>query len=374
MKGQHYCGLTLHWDYSNGHVDVSMPGYIHKVLDKYQLPSLKYPQYAPHTWIPPSYGNKRQYAPCDDTTTFLSKKETKLIQQIVGSLLYYSRAVDPTMMVALNDIGAKQATPTQLTLTQCQMLLDYARTYPNAVLRFKRSDMILHVDSDAAYLVQPNARSRIAGYYFLSSYPPSPPATPKPEINAPILVECKTIRHVVASSAEAETGGLFINAQNIIPIRQALEALGHRQPATPLKTDNSTACNFVHKNMKQRRSKSWDMRYNWLRDKETQQLVRIFWEKGCLNDADYFTKHHSPKYHKSIRSRYILQANNIMKKNIMYHRNIMRGRGCVGDTISLSQKPAHIARPNGQTDRKPMTSRINKKTVKWSNPLSTVIN
>ena len=137
------------------------------------------------------------------------------------------------------------------------MLLDYARTYKNVKLRFRKSDMILYVDSDAAYLVQPT------------------PLTPKPALNAPILVECKTIRHVVASSAEAETGGLFLNAQNIIPIRWTLEKLGHKQPPTPLKTDNSTAYNFVTKNMKQRKSKSWDMRYNWLRDKELQHLLRI---------------------------------------------------------------------------------------------------
>ena len=245
---------------------------------------------------------KRQFAKVDDASPLLSPSRKKQVQQIVGSLLYYSRAVDPTMLVALNEIAAKQAAPTQATLDQCGMLLDYARTYKNAKLRFRKSDMILHVESDAAYLVQPNARSRIAGYYFLSSYPPLPPLHPKPSLNAPILVECKTIRHVVASSAEAETGGLFLNAQNILPIRHTLEQLGHKQPPTPLKTDNSTAYNFVTKNMKQRKSKSWDMRFNWLRDKELQHLIRIYWERGCDNNADYFTKHHPPIYHKNIRS------------------------------------------------------------------------
>ena len=380
MSGNNYCGLTIKWNYDEGHVDISMPGYIDNLLRKFPLPSLKQPQYAPYKWTTPKFGMKRQYAKEIKNSPLLSASDKRTVQQIVGSLLYYSRAVDPTMLVALNDIASQQATPTNDTLQQCSMLLDYARTYKNATLRFRRSDMILHVDSDAAYLVQPNARSRIAGYYHLSSIPPLPPITPKPSLNGPILVECKTIRHVVASSAEAETGGLFLNAQNIIPLRWTLEQLGHKQPPTPLKTDNNTAYNFVSKNMKQRKSKSWDMRYNWLRDKELQRLLRIFWERGSLNNADYFTKHHPPSYHKQIRSRYILTAN-----HNMILKNDTRRRGCVKDWKSQSRKSARIARSNVQTlnedviqndrtDRQRMTSPKQVKAVQWKNPISVTIN
>ena len=73
--------------------------------------------------------------------------------------------------------------------------------------------MILHVDSDAAYLVQPNARSRYAGYYYLGSQ-----NSTNNTLNGAVLVICRTIRNVVASAAEAETGGLFGNGQEIIPI------------------------------------------------------------------------------------------------------------------------------------------------------------
>jgi len=61
--------------------------------------------------------------------------------------------------------------PTQKTMKKIKQLLDYAATYPNAVIRYYASDMILHAESDAAYLVLPKARSRIAGYFYLSSKP-----------------------------------------------------------------------------------------------------------------------------------------------------------------------------------------------------------
>ena len=68
-------------------------------------------------------------------------------------------------------------------------------------------------------------------------------------------MECQQLRHIVASSAEAETAGLFHNAQTALPICQTLEALGHKQQPTPIPTDNSTASCFVHNNIQVKRQK-----------------------------------------------------------------------------------------------------------------------
>ena len=69
------------------------------------------------------------------------------------------------------------------------MLLDYLATHPNAKIRFHASPMILHLDTDAAYLVADKACSRIAGYYYMSdNYTPT--TTPNPSNNGPIHIEC----------------------------------------------------------------------------------------------------------------------------------------------------------------------------------------
>jgi hypothetical protein len=143
-----------------------------------------------------------------------------------------------------------------------------------------------------------------------------------------------TLKHVVASAAEAETGGLFYNAQQAVIIRQILKALGHPQPPTPIKTDNSTAYNFVHSTMKQKRSKSWDMRYNWLRCREAQNQVKIYWEPGTDNNADYFTKHHPPKHHRTLRSKYIVHD-----ENNPFQKPLLRPIGCEGVLVSESPQP-----------------------------------
>ena len=77
-----------------------MPGYVAAAQYNYQHKTAHKKQHSPHIWEQPIYGDKQQMAREMDTSPLLTKEET-LIQQIVGTLLYYSRAVDPTMLVAL---------------------------------------------------------------------------------------------------------------------------------------------------------------------------------------------------------------------------------------------------------------------------------
>ena len=103
-----------------------------------------------------------------------------------------------------------------MTAAEAQQLMDYINTYPSPYLRFYASDMILSIDSDAAYLVVPGAKSRVAGYFYLTNAMSSQNSGSP---NAPVLVECKVLRHVVSSAAESETAGVYHNAQVAIPIR-----------------------------------------------------------------------------------------------------------------------------------------------------------
>ena len=227
--GSNFCGLTIKWNYPKKYVDISLPGYVTKILKKFNHPLPDKPQYAPHKWSEPIYGKHIQSAIQTDTNPILSKKDIKYTQAVTGSLLYYGRAIESPILPALNEIAHRQATPTKNTIDKCKMLLDYCATNPNGKICFHASDMILHVDTDAAYLVLPQARSRIAGYFYLSNLP-SQIEKPHAKFNGAIHVECRTLKHVAASAAEAETGGLFHNCKIALPIRQMLTDLGHPQP------------------------------------------------------------------------------------------------------------------------------------------------
>ena len=235
----------------------------------------------------------------------LNKKDTTLVQSKVGTFLYYGRAVDPTILVALNQIGTEQSKPTEATIKKLEWLMDFLHTNPNAVLRYYAGTMQLKIESDAAYLVIKGAKSRIAGHFYLESTKDN---FNKNKFSAPILTECSTLRNVVRSAAEAECGGLFHNAQKAIIIRRILTALHHKQNPTEIKTDNSTANAFVHSTMRQKRSKTWDMRWNWLREKQNDKTLKIIWDKGKNNKADLFTKTHSATHMKEKRHDYILKG------------------------------------------------------------------
>ena len=129
-----------------------------KALAKLKNVPSSIPQHAPHRWFPIIYGKKIQNVAVEDTSTLLPEIETRHIQRIVGSFLYYARAIDNTLHPALNSIGSQQAALTEQTRNDANMLMDYLHTHTDAKLRYNKSDMQLHIDSDAAYLVTPKLR------------------------------------------------------------------------------------------------------------------------------------------------------------------------------------------------------------------------
>ena len=65
------------------------------------------------------------------------------------------------------------------------MLLDYAYTYPNSVIQYYSSEMVLNIDSVAAYLVFTNARSGATGNFTLSNWHSPKTSKTKPKQMVP---------------------------------------------------------------------------------------------------------------------------------------------------------------------------------------------
>ena len=75
----------------------------------------------------------------------------RYVQQVLGSFLYYARAINLTIQQPLNATIEEQSNPTEKTLERVSQLLDYMATNPDTVIRFYAPDMILNVHSDASY-------------------------------------------------------------------------------------------------------------------------------------------------------------------------------------------------------------------------------
>jgi hypothetical protein len=319
-SGALYCGLTLDWHYDDGYDDMSMPDYVDRALKKMQpsptIPKAACPAQVCRTRLrltpatapdPPFQG------------PLLDKHGTVQIQSISGNFLYHGRACDPCILPALYKLASEQASPTTDTIAKADMLMDYLHTYPNAIIRYHASNMILKITSDAAYLVQPKARSRAAVHYNLGW-------RNKDRVNGPVDVLCQTLKNVVSSAAEAKTSGIYIGGKHACPMHATLEELGHPQPTTgsPFDTDNNTAQGILNSKVRRKLSKSFDMRYWGMKDQISQGEFDLNWTPCKLNLADYFTKHHPPWHHRKMRYKYLQKVNSM--QSIL---NTISARGCV---------------------------------------------
>ena len=92
-----------------------MPNYVTKKLHKFQHRTPRRTWYAPHQWTRPNYGEKKQPGTNLDTSLPIQEEEKRMMQKIVGTLLYYFHNVELTMLPSLITISDQQSNPTQNT-------------------------------------------------------------------------------------------------------------------------------------------------------------------------------------------------------------------------------------------------------------------
>jgi hypothetical protein len=284
-----------------------MPGYITRALNRFLHAASKHPELSLHPWECPNYGNKTQLTPILDTSPPISSADKLRLQEVVGTLLYYARALDVTILTAISELSTEMATGAVKTMTKLNQLLHYLAAYPEAVIRFYPSLMQQAIKSDASYLSVSNAHSWAAGFFYLTSNQGLPNSSP---YNGPIHVYCCVMKEVLSSAAEAELGALFHNSKEACPLQIVLTKMGHPQNATSLSTYNSTVAGISKSTVKQRGSKAIDMSYYWVRDRVSQGQCTVVWKKGKGNLANYFTKHHPKSHHTAIWSTYLYHSAN----------------------------------------------------------------
>jgi hypothetical protein len=190
-----------------------MPGYVEQALARFGHLIPKILQHQLHKHTVPTHGATIQCAKDNNATKLLSKEEKKYIQQDLGTFLYYGRAVDLTMLTVLSSIASTQAEPTEETMENIKLFLNYAASHQDAILTYQASDMVLIVHSNASYLSKPKAQSCTGGHFFMSS------DIINAHNNGAVLNIAQLIKAVMSLVAEAELGALYINARKAVPMR-----------------------------------------------------------------------------------------------------------------------------------------------------------
>ena len=134
-----------------------MAGYVKRILARFKHEMPKRPQHSPYQPPPRKYGTESQETLPEDITSKVNPERVKVVQQVIGGVLYYARAVDYTVLASLSSITSKQSQATEGTEKKVQQLLDYLSTRPDAAVQYYASDMVLNIHSDASYLSESRA-------------------------------------------------------------------------------------------------------------------------------------------------------------------------------------------------------------------------
>ena len=131
LEGNLYCGIALKWKHVKHYVDLAMVKYVMKQLTKYGHVAPLKPQHCSYLPTPIKHGKDNQSpSPIHDSPR-LDEAGKKCVKQIAGSFLYYTRAVDPSILMGLSEISSKQAAPTENTMKRVNHFLNYMWTHPD---------------------------------------------------------------------------------------------------------------------------------------------------------------------------------------------------------------------------------------------------
>ena len=145
--------------------------------------------------------------------------------------------------------------------------------------------MVLAGHSDSAYNNVRKPRIHDDAHIMLSE------ETPVPIINGPVLTVSQIIKFVMSSAVEIE---IIICAKAMVQLCQTLIKMGWPQPKYSIQCDNSTSVGVANDNIIQRKTKTMNMQYHWLRCSEAQFQFWLFWGYSANNLADLEQKPPSP--------------------------------------------------------------------------------
>ena len=124
-------------------MEKSISGCIDKVWTRFYGANIA-PKFvkAPHAWTTPQYGlSKNQLTSPIDSSPLLSAPGKHRLQEIVGSLLYFSRCIDSTILATIGSIGTNIADRREHVAAMADHLLDFCANNHNPKVRYYSSDM-----------------------------------------------------------------------------------------------------------------------------------------------------------------------------------------------------------------------------------------
>ena len=129
-----YSRVALEFDYDERTCKMLIPGYVKQALINFHH-EFNNATHSPSPFKAPVYGQKIQIATINKTNS-MTTVQTKLLQEVCGTFLYYARAVNCTILHGLNDLATRSKEGTQKIVKALNHFLDYFVTHPEAVVLY----------------------------------------------------------------------------------------------------------------------------------------------------------------------------------------------------------------------------------------------
>ncbi len=127
----------------------------------------------PATYIASNYKSPNAQTATIDETPLASSAQQRELQVVVGTLLYYARSVDPSILTAVHELGFVQSKPTVQDIRNMERLLQYVcvSSHQNYGIRFHASSMQLRSNPKLHICAEP--KLGLSWAVFTSSTPPN---------------------------------------------------------------------------------------------------------------------------------------------------------------------------------------------------------
>ena len=269
-----HLGINVKQDLVKGTISFDQTSYIESVVKRFNMAGCK-PKYTP---LPPKIQLTSQDCPATPI-----KKDVKVYQQLLGSLMYVACGTRPDVAFAVNSCAQFMQNPGESHFKAAKHILRYLNTTKDAKLTYSKQPVnmanVLYGFVDADHAGSTEDRKSVGGYVLLLN-------------GAAISWSSRKIKVVALSSFESEWYSASICGCEVVVVRRLLEEMQREQTKPTKIFEDNAACIQSATDTKGlgSRSRHIDTRMFKLREFVKDGILSL--EKVCSagNVADCLTK------------------------------------------------------------------------------------
>lgn len=336
-EAKKFCGYDVLHDRQQATITLSMPNAVPNMLERFNMHTVKR-RSTPYPTSRPDPTKSQDPIPLD-VSAMLTPPQVRLLQEKIGTMGYLAEAVRPDIITHVGKLRTRQAKMTVSLMQDADWMIGYLAANPNRGITFRASELHLKGYTDASFAAEPGSRSRTGTvFYFGNRHEPD-------FVNGPIECTSNVQQIVTASVAEAEYVAMFEGGKRNAHIRHLTEVFGLRQEPTRIGVDNTCAIGLANDTMVNRSNRHIERRFHWVRDQVRLGNIKVEYQPGKANPADFFTKYMLPAEHTMYKDMFTTQMESSPASPARAQNHDTEGqrRGCVGNAPRTGQSPVRNA-------------------------------